>query len=54
MPAVPLGEAGAYVAGAYLVFLCLVLVYVGIIGGKIARIERDLEHLNALAEERRR
>ena len=34
MPALPLGEAGA--AAAYLVFLSLVLVYVGIIGSKVA------------------
>jgi hypothetical protein len=54
MPALPLGEAGVYVAGAYLVFMSLVLVYVAIIGGKIARIERELEHLNELVEERRR
>jgi hypothetical protein len=54
MPALPLGEAGAYVAAAYLVFLSLVLVYVGIIGSKVARMERELERLNELAEEARR
>lgn len=50
MPALPLDEAGKYVAGAYLVFLTLVLVYVAIIGAKIARIEREL---TALAEDER-
>jgi hypothetical protein len=45
MPALPLDEAGKYVAGAYLVFLTLVLVYVTIIGAKIARIERELTEL---------
>lgn len=42
MPALPLGEAGFYVAAAFAVVAVLVLVYVAIIGGKIARIERDL------------
>jgi hypothetical protein len=50
VPALPLDEAGKYVAGAYLVFLTLVLVYVAIIGAKIARIEREL---TALAEDGR-
>jgi hypothetical protein len=38
----PLDEAGKYVAGAYVVFVALILVYVAIIGAKIARIERDV------------
>ena len=42
MPALPLDEAGKYVAGAYVVFVALILVYVAIIGAKIARIERDI------------
>jgi hypothetical protein len=45
VPALPLDEAGKYVAGAYLVFLTLVLIYVAIIGAKIARIERELTEL---------
>jgi hypothetical protein len=48
MPALPLDEAGKYVAGAYVVFLTLIVVYVAIIGAKIARIEREL---TALGEE---
>jgi hypothetical protein len=45
MPALPLDEAGKYVAGAYVVFLTLILVYVAIIGAKIARLERDITEL---------
>jgi hypothetical protein len=45
MPALPLDEAGKYVAGAYVVFLTLVVVYVAIIGTKIARIDRELTQL---------
>jgi hypothetical protein len=45
VPALPLDEAGKYVAGAYIVFLTLVVVYVAIIGAKIARIERELTEL---------
>ena len=45
MPALPLNEASKYVAGAYLVFLALVLIYVAIIGAKIARIDRELTEL---------
>jgi Na+-transporting NADH:ubiquinone oxidoreductase subunit NqrE len=52
MPALPLDEAGKYVAGAYGVFLTLVVVYVAIIGAKIARIERDVRELNELADKR--
>jgi hypothetical protein len=51
MPALPLDEAGKYVAGAYVVFLTLVVVYVAIIGAKIGRIERDLAELNDLVED---
>jgi len=52
MPALPLDEAGPYVAAAYLVFLGLILVYVAIMASKLVRIERDLTELNKLAEER--
>jgi hypothetical protein len=45
MPALPLDEAGKYVAGAYVVFLTLILVYVAIIAAKIARIDRDITAL---------
>jgi hypothetical protein len=45
VPALPLDEAGKYVAGAYVVFVTLIVVYVAILGAKIARIERDLSDL---------
>jgi type II secretory pathway component PulM len=46
MPALPLDDAGPYVAAAYVVFLGLVLVYVAIMASKLARLERDLHELN--------
>lgn len=45
MPALPLDEAGKYVAGAYVVFVALILIYVAIIGAKIARIDRQINEL---------
>jgi hypothetical protein len=45
-PALPLHSAGKYVAGAYLVFLALVLIYVAIMAVKLARMERELVELN--------
>jgi hypothetical protein len=58
-PALPLGQSGKYVAGAYIVFLVLVLVYVGIMAIRAQRIERELSELErdveaarARAEER--
>ena len=53
-PALPLDDAGPYVAGAYLVFLALILVYVAIMATKLARIERELVELSELAEKRAR
>jgi len=50
LPALPLDEAGKYVAGAYLVFLALVLVYVAIMASKLARIEREVIDLAELVE----
>jgi hypothetical protein len=51
-PALPLDEAGKYVAGAYVVFLVLVLVYVSIMAAKLQRIERELRELAGFAENR--
>jgi len=51
VPALPLDEAGKYVAGAYVVFVALILVYVAIIGAKIARIDRQISELVAEEEE---
>ena len=44
-PALPLDEAGKYVAGAYVVFLALILIYVGIMATKLVRIDRELTQL---------
>ena len=49
---VPLSDNGGYVFAAYAVFFVLILIYVGIIGAKIARTERQLSELNDLAEKR--
>jgi hypothetical protein len=51
MPALPLDEAGKYVAAAYVTFTVLILVYVTIIGAKIERIGRELQELNEALEE---
>jgi type II secretory pathway component PulM len=51
-PALPLDEAGKYVAGAYVVFLLLIIVYVAIMAAKLQRIERELRELAGFAETR--
>ena len=53
MPALPLDEAGKYVAAAYIVFIALILIYVAIMASRLARITRDLEELNDLLDERK-
>ena len=52
-PALPLDEAGKYVAAAYGVFVTLILVYVAIMGARLQRIEKELASLAELAERRR-
>jgi hypothetical protein len=52
-PALPLDEAGKYVAGAYVVFLALIVVYVAIMAAKLQRIERELGELARFAEQRK-
>jgi CcmD family protein len=47
LPALPLHEAGKYVAGAYVVLFALVLVYVAIMAVRQSRIERELAELLA-------
>jgi len=54
LPALPLDEAGKYVAAAYLVFLALVLIYVVIMASKLSRIEREVVELADLVEARDR
>jgi hypothetical protein len=51
-PALPLDEAGKYVAGAYVVFLLLIVIYVAIMAIKLQRIERELRELAGFAESR--
>jgi len=51
MPALPLHEAGKYVAAAYIVFFVLVLVYVSIMALRLSRIERELGELLTIAEQ---
>jgi hypothetical protein len=49
-PALPLDEAGKYVAGAYVVFMVLLVVYVGIMAAKLGRIEKELRDVAEIAE----
>jgi hypothetical protein len=53
MPALPLDDAGPYVAGAYLVFLGLLLVYVAIMAVRQSRIQAEVEEIARLLEEKR-
>jgi len=57
-PALPLHSAGKYVAGAYIVFVALILIYVAIMARRLTRTERELERLKqeaaATAEDQER
>jgi hypothetical protein len=52
MPALPLDDAGPYVAAAYIVFVALILIYVSIMATKLGRIEREIGELSELVERR--
>jgi hypothetical protein len=52
MPALPLGEAGKYVAGAYIIFLTLLGLYLAIMSRKYQRAERRVAELDELLRER--
>jgi uncharacterized membrane protein len=54
MPALPLDDAGPYVAAAYLVFLALILIYVAIMATKLGRVEKDISELAEIVERRER
>jgi hypothetical protein len=54
MPALPLDDAGPYVAAAYLVFVVLLIVYVGIMAARLGHLSREIESLADLAERRDR
>jgi hypothetical protein len=49
-PALPLHEAGKYVAAAYLVLFALVLIYVAIMSIRLGRIESELGELLRTSE----
>ncbi len=51
-PALPLHEAGKYVAAAYGVFVTLILVYVAVMAARLRRVEREIDSLTELAERR--
>jgi hypothetical protein len=52
-PSVPNDIGGKYVAGAYVVFIVLLLIYVAIMAMKLARIEKGLGEVAEIAEARR-
>jgi hypothetical protein len=52
MPALPLHTAGPYVAGAYVVFFAVILIYVAIMAVKLTRHERTLAELTELHRKR--
>jgi hypothetical protein len=52
-PALPLHTAGKHVAGAYIVFLAMVLIYVAIMATRLARTEREIAELRRDVERRR-
>jgi hypothetical protein len=53
-PALPLHSAGKYVAGAYIVFLAVILIYVTIMGIRLARSQQELAELKAELDRRER
>jgi hypothetical protein len=53
-PALPLHTAGKYVAGAYIVFLALILIYVTIMATRLSRNERELAELRRDVEAARK
>ena len=54
MPALPLDEAGKYVAGADIVFLALLIIYIAIMAVRLSRFSRDVEELAEIVEGRER
>jgi CcmD family protein len=47
LPALPLHEAGKYVAGAYVVVFAVVLIYVAIMAVRLSHIQRELGELRS-------
>ncbi len=53
-PALPLDEAGKYVAGAFIVFFAVIVIYVGIMGVRLQRMSTEMAELNAALDLRER
>jgi len=53
-PALPLHSAGKYVAGAYIVFVAVILIYVTIMAVRLTRNQRELAELKAELDRRAR
>jgi hypothetical protein len=53
-PALPLHAAGKYVAGAYIVFILMLIVYVGIMARRLHGNQLEIQELKLLLEERER
>ncbi len=51
-PALPLHKAGPFVAAAYIVFLAIVLIYVGIMARRLIANQRELAELRRELAER--
>jgi len=51
MIAATLPDNSGYVAAAYLVLFAMVVIYLGIMSARVARLERELVELNELAEQ---
>ena len=51
-PAIPLDEGGRYVAAAYIVFVVLLVIYVGIMAVRLGNLSKEIESLAELAERR--
>ncbi|HVE68796.1 MAG TPA: hypothetical protein VNB64_09475, partial [Solirubrobacteraceae bacterium] len=52
MPALPLDEAGKYVAAAYVAFAVLLLVYVAIMAARLSRLRGEISELAEKVEQR--
>jgi HAMP domain-containing protein len=51
-PALPLHTAGPYVAAAYIVFVLILLAYLGIMAMRLVRSQRELAELRRMVQER--
>jgi hypothetical protein len=53
-PALPLHAAGKYVAGAYIVFILMLVIYVGIMARRLHTNQQEIQELKLLLEQRER